>query len=54
MVSTGRLPFDDDAVIVVAKWAYVGSGLTAGEALLAADITGKPVSPEMARLLRGE
>ncbi|MFB9833813.1 replication initiator [Actinoallomurus acaciae] len=38
-VSTGRLPFDDDTVLVTSHWAYVGQGLTNGEALLAAAIT---------------
>ncbi|MGI5233753.1 replication initiator [Actinoallomurus sp. CA-142502] len=38
-VTTGRLPFDDDTVLVTSHWAYVGQGLTTGEALLAAAIT---------------
>ncbi|GLY79717.1 hypothetical protein Airi01_079840 [Actinoallomurus iriomotensis] len=38
-VTTGRLPFDDDTVLVTSHWAYVGQGLTTGEALLVAAIT---------------
>jgi hypothetical protein len=38
-ITTGRLPFDDDTVLVTSHWAYVGQGLTTGEALLAAAIT---------------
>jgi hypothetical protein len=38
-VTTGRLPFEDDTVLVTSHWAYVGQGLTTGEALLAAAIT---------------
>ena len=38
-ITTGRLPFDDDTVLVTSHWAYVGQGLTAGESLLAAAIT---------------
>jgi hypothetical protein len=37
-ITTGRLPFDD-TVLVTSHWAYVGQGLTTGEALLAAAIT---------------
>ncbi|MEU8394066.1 replication initiator [Nonomuraea sp. NPDC048892] len=41
-ITTGRLPlFDEDAVLVVAHWAYAGQGLSAGEQLLAAAITGQ-------------
>src|SRR5262249_29254615 len=38
-ITTGRLPFDDDTVLIPSHWAYVGQGLTAGESLLAAAIT---------------
>jgi hypothetical protein len=38
-ITTGRLPFEDDTVLVTSHWAYVGQGLTTGEALLAAAIT---------------
>jgi hypothetical protein len=38
-ITTGRLPFDDDTALVTSHWAYVGQGLTTGEALLAAAIT---------------
>lgn len=44
-ISTGRLPFDDDPVLVVAQWQYLGQGLTPGEALLTAALTGKPLPP---------
>jgi hypothetical protein len=44
--TTGRLPlFDDDTVLVVADWRYAGHGLTPGEALLTAALTGKPMPP---------
>jgi hypothetical protein len=43
-VSTGRLPlFDEDTVLVIADWAYAGKGLSAGDAVLAAAITGAPL-----------
>ncbi|MFB9194667.1 replication initiator [Actinomadura verrucosospora] len=41
--TTGRLPFDDDQVLVVAHWRYLGQGMTPGEALLTAALTGKPL-----------
>ncbi|MGW2312798.1 replication initiator [Actinomadura luteofluorescens] len=41
--TTGRLPFDDDQVLVVAHWRYLGQGMTPGEALLTAALTGKPM-----------
>ncbi|WP_339156717.1 replication initiator [Actinomadura luteofluorescens] len=41
--STGRLPFEDDQVLVVAHWRYLGQGMTPGEALLTAALTGKPL-----------
>nr|WP_306303280.1 replication initiator [Actinomadura chibensis] len=40
-ITTGRLPFDDDEVLVIADWRYVGQGLTPGEALLTAALTGQ-------------
>ncbi|MBW8487250.1 replication initiator [Actinomadura parmotrematis] len=42
-ITTGRLPLDDDQVLTVAHWAYAGRGLTPGEALLSAALTGKPL-----------
>ena len=37
-ITTGRLPFDDEEpVLVIADWRYIGQGLTPGDALLAAD-----------------
>jgi hypothetical protein len=45
-ITTGRLPFDDeDQVLVIAHWRYLGQGLTPGEALLAAALTGTPLPP---------
>jgi hypothetical protein len=44
-ITTGRLPFDDDQVLVVAHWRYLGQGLTPGEVLLTAALTGKPLPP---------
>ncbi|NYE10947.1 hypothetical protein BJ999_001243 [Actinomadura citrea] len=41
--TTGRIPFDDDQVLVVAHWRYLGQGMTPGEALLTAALTGKPM-----------
>lgn len=42
-ITTGRLPFEDDQVIVIAHWRYLGQGMTPGEALLTAALTGKPL-----------
>ncbi|GLW96089.1 hypothetical protein [Microtetraspora sp. NBRC 16547] len=40
-ITTGRLPlFDEDTVLVIAEWQYVGRGFTPGDALIAASITG--------------
>ncbi|WP_055482547.1 replication initiator [Sphaerimonospora mesophila] len=40
-INTGRLPlFDEDTVLVIAHWQYAGQGLSAGDALLAAALTG--------------
>jgi hypothetical protein len=45
-ITTGRLPFDDeDQVLVIADWRYLGQGLTPGEALLTAALTGQPLPP---------
>ncbi|GII56307.1 replication initiation protein [Planotetraspora thailandica] len=44
-VSTGRLPlFDEDTFLVISRWEYAGKGYSAGDALLAATITGIPTS----------
>ncbi|WP_019632275.1 replication initiator [Actinomadura atramentaria] len=43
--TTGRLPFDDDGVLITTHWNYVGQGLTPGEALLTAALTGRPLPP---------
>ncbi|WP_219460018.1 replication initiator [Nonomuraea rhizosphaerae] len=40
-ITTGRLPlFEEDTVLVIAHWQYAGQGLSAGEQLLAAALTG--------------
>ncbi|MFI7618261.1 replication initiator [Nonomuraea terrae] len=40
-ITTGRLPlFDEDTVLVIAHWQYAGQGLSIGEQVLAAAITG--------------
>ncbi len=40
-ITTGRLPlFEEDTVLVIAHWEYAGQGLSAGDALLAAALTG--------------
>ncbi|MEU7741192.1 replication initiator [Nonomuraea sp. NPDC049158] len=40
-ITTGRLPlFDEDTVLVIAHWRYAGQGLSAGDQLLAAALTG--------------
>jgi hypothetical protein len=45
-ITTGRLPyFDEDQVLVVAHWAYAGQGLSVGDALLTAAVTGRPLQP---------
>nr|WP_245899261.1 replication initiator [Nonomuraea indica] len=42
-ITTGRLPlFDEDTVLVIAHWEYAGKGLSLGDQLLAAAITGTP------------
>lgn len=43
-ITTGRLPLlDEDTVLVVAHWQYAGQGLSLGEQLLAAALTGVPL-----------
>ncbi|MFC9973488.1 replication initiator [Spirillospora sp. NPDC127200] len=42
-ITTGRLPFEDDQVLVLAHWRYVGQGLTPGEALYTAALSGRPL-----------
>jgi hypothetical protein len=43
-ITTGRLPyFDEDRVLKVARWRYLGQGLTPGEALLTAALSGQPM-----------
>ncbi|MFC7569175.1 replication initiator [Actinomadura namibiensis] len=45
-ITTGRLPFeDDDQVLTVAHWRYAGRGLSPGDALLTAALTGTPLPP---------
>jgi len=45
-ITTGRLPLtDEDQVLVIAHWRYAGQGLTPGQALLTAALTGKPLPP---------
>ncbi|MGW0807562.1 replication initiator [Nonomuraea sp. NPDC002799] len=40
-ITSGRLPlFEEDTVLVIAHWQYAGQGRSAGDALLAAAITG--------------
>nr|WP_067909183.1 replication initiator [Actinomadura rubrobrunea] len=44
--TTGRLPLtDEDEVLVISHWRYLGQGLTPGEALLTAALTGTPLPP---------
>ncbi|MBC6462421.1 replication initiator [Actinomadura sp. HBU206391] len=53
-ITTGRLPFDDeDQVLVIADWRYLGQGLTPGEAILTAALTGKPLPPLGPTALKG-
>ncbi|MEW2356407.1 replication initiator [Spirillospora sp. NPDC029432] len=45
-ITTGRLPLtEEDEVLVVAHWRYLGQGLTPGEALLTAALTGRTLPP---------
>ncbi|GAA3077522.1 replication initiator [Streptosporangium carneum] len=42
-ITTGRLPlFDEDTVLVISHWEYAGKGLSTGDALLAALLSGDP------------
>jgi hypothetical protein len=42
-ITTGRLPFfEEDTVLVISHWEYVGKGFSTGDALLASAITGMP------------
>nr|WP_308442284.1 replication initiator [Planotetraspora silvatica] len=42
-ITTGRLPlFDEDTVLAITHWEYAGKGYSAGDALLAAALTGTP------------
>ncbi|WP_067913372.1 replication initiator [Actinomadura rubrobrunea] len=41
-IVTGRL-LDDEEILVVAHWRYVGQGLTPGEVLITAALTGTPL-----------
>jgi hypothetical protein len=44
-ISLGRLPlFDEDTILVVAHWEYAGQGLSLGDQLLAAALTGTPLA----------
>ncbi|MGW4412453.1 replication initiator [Nonomuraea sp. NPDC004702] len=43
-ISLGRLPlFDEDTVLIVAHLEYAGQGLSLGDQLLAAALTGTPL-----------
>ncbi|MGH3344800.1 MAG: replication initiator [Carbonactinosporaceae bacterium] len=45
-ITTGRLLlFDEDHVVKVSNWRYLGQGLTPGEALLTAALSGQPMRP---------
>ncbi|MDP9848316.1 replication initiator [Streptosporangium lutulentum] len=45
-VSTGRLPlFEEDTVLITSRWDYAGQGLSAGERLLAAALSGTDLLP---------
>jgi hypothetical protein len=49
-ITTGRLAlFEEDQVLVISHWAYAGQGLSAGDAVLTATITGQPLPPLDAR-----
>ncbi|MGJ6969646.1 replication initiator, partial [Streptosporangium sp. G11] len=44
-ITTGRLPlFDEDTVLVITNWEYAGKGLSLGDAILAAALTGVPLA----------
>ncbi|MEV1239459.1 replication initiator [Nonomuraea sp. NPDC049750] len=43
-VTHGRLPlFDEDTILVISEWEYAGKGHSAGDQLLAAALTGRPL-----------
>src|SRR5207237_5418692 len=42
-ISTGRLPYEDDTILVIGQWRYLGQGLIPGEAVLTAALTGRPL-----------
>jgi hypothetical protein len=45
-ITTGRLLlFDEDHVVKVSNWRYLGQGLTPGQALLTAALSGQPMRP---------
>ncbi|WP_410050317.1 replication initiator [Actinomadura sp. HBU206391] len=45
-ITTGRLPFDDeDQVLVITDWRYLGQGMSPGEVILTAALTGQPLPP---------
>ncbi|MEV3985633.1 replication initiator [Nonomuraea sp. NPDC049758] len=47
-ISLGRLPlFDEDTILVVAHWEYAGQGLSLGDQLLAAALTGTPLATQL-------
>jgi hypothetical protein len=49
-ITTGRLPlFDEDTVLTLGHWRYAGRGLSPGDALLAAALTGTPLPDAGAR-----
>ncbi|MBG0826814.1 replication initiation protein [Planomonospora sp. ID67723] len=44
-ITTGRLPlFEEDTVLVIARWEYAGQGYSAGDALLVRALTGNRLS----------
>ncbi|GLW13177.1 hypothetical protein Misp01_83050 [Microtetraspora sp. NBRC 13810] len=44
-ITTGRLPlFDEDTTLVITHWEYAGQGLSLGDALLAAALTGTQIA----------
>ncbi|MEU5861628.1 replication initiator [Nonomuraea sp. NPDC047529] len=47
-ISLGRLPlFDEDTILVVTHWEYAGQGLSLGDQLLAAALTGTPLATQL-------
>ncbi|MFI7130169.1 replication initiator [Nonomuraea sp. NPDC050153] len=46
-ITHGRLPlFDEDTTLVISEWEYAGKGHSAGDALLAAALTGRPLTTD--------